>query len=154
MKSLCTRGEKKERKESLVLFVEQWHQRLFVPEGNQYLEPCVFRHVNSSSQPETLLGVVLWGQLHGSSCSEAYIGILGGMTCHIHPYNTSTHHYSYRGSLHATGSDVILQLPGFRICPLIWRGVIPPGSTRILALAKTFTLHSQNNLYKSYQRDA
>lgn len=35
------------------------------------------------------------------------IGILGAMTCHIHPYNTSTHHYSYRGSLHATDSGRI-----------------------------------------------
>lgn len=34
-------------------------------------------------------------------------GILGAMTCHIHPYNTSTHHYSYRGSLHATDSGRI-----------------------------------------------
>lgn len=46
-------------------------------------------------------GAAGWWGMYG------VIGILGAMTCCIHPYNTSTHHYSYRGSLHATDSERI-----------------------------------------------
>lgn len=68
------------------------------------------------------------GQLHGSSCS-GLMGILGGMTCHIHPYTIGTHHYSYRASLHATESDATLH---YQDSEKFQRGVTPPGSTRIL----------------------
>lgn len=77
----------------------------YIPRGNQYLELCVFRHVSPAmpSQQRPPWGMCLWGQL----ARYGVTGILGAMTCHIHPYNTSTHHYSYRGSLHATDSGRI-----------------------------------------------
>lgn len=53
------------------------------------------------------------GPHEGCACEGSWrgvygvTGILGAMTCHIYPCNTSTHHYSYRGSLHATDSGRI-----------------------------------------------
>ncbi|CAD1469687.1 unnamed protein product, partial [Heterotrigona itama] len=75
-----------------------------IPRGNQYLESYVFRHVSRATPVEkppwtSCLGAAGWRGMHGVT------GILGAVTCHIHPCNTSTHHYSYRGSLHATDSE-------------------------------------------------
>ncbi|KOX80950.1 hypothetical protein WN51_00868 [Melipona quadrifasciata] len=74
-----------------------------IPRGNQYLESYVFRHVSRAIPVEK----PPWTICLGAAGMHGVIGILGAVTCHIHPCNTSTHHYSYRGSLHATDSERI-----------------------------------------------
>lgn len=67
----------------------------------------MFRHVSPAiCQPAAAPMGDVSARAAGEACMGV-TGILGAMTCHIHPCNMSTHHYSYRGSLHATDSGRI-----------------------------------------------